>query len=138
MARIIIIGGHGKVALIAERLLTAAGHAVDDALRGLHAPVHLEERAGLGEVRRGLRGLIPELLEALAGVVVGARPRGDDREGALALEEVAAAVLAGHAVVAEEADEVVAELEGHAHLPPHPLEGLEELRPGPTEHRRGC
>ncbi|WGT45944.1 NAD(P)H-binding protein [Tessaracoccus lacteus] len=33
MARIIIIGGHGKVALIAERLLTAAGHAVDAVIR---------------------------------------------------------------------------------------------------------
>ena len=33
MARIIIIGGHGKVALIAERLLTAAGQAVDAVIR---------------------------------------------------------------------------------------------------------
>ena len=33
MSRIIILGGHGKVALLAEPLLTAAGHDVDAVIR---------------------------------------------------------------------------------------------------------
>ena len=33
MARIALIGGHGKVALLASELLTQAGHSVDAIIR---------------------------------------------------------------------------------------------------------
>lgn len=39
MARILLIGGHGKIALLAEPLLAAAGHEVDAVIRNPdHAP----------------------------------------------------------------------------------------------------
>ena len=45
MSRIIILGGHGKVALLAEPLLTAAGHDVDAVIRN---PDHAAEVEATG------------------------------------------------------------------------------------------
>lgn len=47
MARILLIGGHGKVALLAAPLLTAAGHDVTSVIRN---PEHADDVAATGAV----------------------------------------------------------------------------------------
>lgn len=104
MARVIIFGGHGKVALLASPLLVADGHEVTSIIRN---PDHVADVAAVGAtpVVADLEAFDPEglvelirghdavLWSAGAGGGNPARTRAVDRDGAIATMD--AAVAAG-------------------------------------------
>ncbi|PFG65294.1 putative NADH-flavin reductase [Propionibacteriaceae bacterium ES.041] len=104
MSRIALIGGHGKVALLAAPLLTAAGHQVDAIIRN---PEHADEVAATGanpvvaDIEQAGTDQLTELLRAHDQVVWSAgagggnpaRTEAVDRDAAI--RSMDAAVAAG-------------------------------------------
>jgi len=99
--RIVIAGGHGKVALLTEQLLAAAGHevvglvrsadhAADLAAAGARAEVLDLEQAGVEEVAAVLGGADAVVFAAGSGPGSGAaRKLTMDRDGAVLLADAA-------------------------------------------------
>lgn len=95
MADVLIIGGHGKVALLAAPLLTEAGHTVTSVIRN---PDHAEdvraagaeplvldvERASPAELEEAIRGRDAVVWSAGAGGGDPQRTRAVDRDAAIA------------------------------------------------------
>jgi uncharacterized protein YbjT (DUF2867 family) len=102
--RIVIAGGHGKIALILERLLSQRGdavagfirnpdHAADLRAAGAEALVVDLENAPVDEVARHLRGADAVVFAAGAGPGSGAaRKETVDRDAAILLADAAEAV----------------------------------------------
>lgn len=102
MADVLIIGGHGKVALLATPLLTEAGHTVTAVVRN---PDHAEdvraagaeplvldvERASREELEEALRGRDAVVWAAGAGGGDAARTKAVDRDAAIASMDAAEA-----------------------------------------------
>jgi len=99
--RIVIAGGHGKIALLTERLLSGAGHSVaglirsagqaeDLAAAGAEAVVLDLERSGVAEVTPVLAGADAVVFAAGGGPGSGAaRKLTMDRDGAILLADAA-------------------------------------------------
>ncbi|MFC7580891.1 NAD(P)-binding oxidoreductase [Schaalia naturae] len=110
MARIALIGGHGKVALLAEPLLVSAGHEVDALIRNpdhagdvartgsvpVVADVEHLDRDGLAEKLAGHDAVI---WSAGAGGGDPARTRAVDRDAAIRAIDAAAAAGIGRFVM---------------------------------------
>ena len=105
MSRIVIIGGHGKVALLTAPLLVAAGHDVvsvirdpaqadDVAATGATPLVLSVEDAGVGELARALAGADAVVWSAGAGGKGGPQ-RTDAVDRAAAIRSMEAAAAAG-------------------------------------------
>lgn len=102
MADVLIIGGHGKVALLAAPLLTEAGHTVTSVIRN---PDHAEdvraagaeplvldvEHASPAELEEALAGRDAVVWSAGAGGGDAARTKAVDRDAAVASMEAARA-----------------------------------------------
>ncbi|MFW0789060.1 NAD(P)-dependent oxidoreductase [Gordonia sp. CPCC 205333] len=104
MTKVAIIGGHGKIALNAARLLSARGDEVTSIIRnadqaadivatGAHPLVLDVEHAGMQEVADALRGADAVVWSAGAGGGDAARTYAVDRDAAI--ESMAAAARAG-------------------------------------------
>lgn len=96
MAKILIIGGHGKVALLAEPMLREAGHEVTAAIRNPeHAPD--VERAGAVALEADVEhldlGQMRELVEGYDVVVWSAGAGGGNPERTRNVDEAAAGRL---------------------------------------------
>ena len=105
MSRIVMIGGHGKVALLASPLLVDAGHEVvslirnpdhsaDVAATGATPLVLSVEDAGVGELARALAGADAVVWSAGAGGKGGPQ-RTDAVDRAAAIRSMEAAAAAG-------------------------------------------
>lgn len=103
MARVVIAGGHGKIALILERLLSQRGDSVAGFIRNPAQAEDLEavgaepvvvdlERASVDEVAEHLRGADAVVFAAGAGPGSGAaRKETVDRDAAILLADAAEA-----------------------------------------------
>ena len=93
MADVLIIGGHGKVALLATPLLTEAGHTVTAVVRN---PDHAEDVRAAGaeplvlDVERASREELEEALRGRDAVVWAAGAGGGDPERTYAVDRDAA------------------------------------------------
>ena len=143
MARIALIGGHGKVALLASELLTQAGHSVDAIIRN---PDHAGDVAATGAtpVVADVESLdVAALTDLLAGhdVVVWsagagggnpARTRAVDRDAAIrSMEASAAAGVPRYVMVS-----YFGARTKHGVDPEHPFFAYAEAKAAADEHLR--
>lgn len=95
MSNVLILGGHGKVALLAAPLLAAAGHTVTSAIRKAEQSADVEqagatpllldiEHASVEELTEAMRGMDAVVFSAGAGGGSPERTRAVDRDAAIA------------------------------------------------------
>ena len=110
MSRITVIGGHGKVALLAAPLLVADGHEVTSVVRNPHHVAELEatgatalvldvEHASTEQIGEVLRGSDVVVWSAGAGGGSPERTYALDRDGAMRSMEAASEAGVGHYVM---------------------------------------
>src|SRR6478735_5330094 len=110
MSRITVIGGHGKVALLAAPLLVADGHEVTSVVRNPHHVAELEatgatalvldvEHASTEQIGEALRGSDVVVWSAGAGGGSPERTYAVDRDGAMRSMEAASEAGVGHYVM---------------------------------------
>lgn len=110
MAKIVIAGGHGKVALIAEQLLVQAGHEVDALIRDPQQEPDIEatgakpvvlslEEAGVDKLAEAFDGADAVVWAAGAGGGDPARTYAVDRDGASRAVDAAAQVGIGRFIM---------------------------------------
>lgn len=99
MARILVIGGHGKVARLAEPMLVAAGHEVTAVIRNPDQIAETEAtgaRVVVADLEKIDQDVVDQLVVGFEVVVWTAGAGGGDADRTRAVDEVAALrVLAG-------------------------------------------
>lgn len=93
MSKIIVLGGHGKVAMLANRLLTDAGHSVTATIRSADQAPSIEEAGAAPLVLDLQESTTDQLAEAISGhdaVVWSAGAGGAGREFTFAVDRDAA------------------------------------------------